>query len=355
MNSLGDRLILPVSRPGGLKSLTPPVLSDHVSSTCPLASNMTTALSQISTNYDITLRFIVDDVREFLEPDDWDPTEDSLITIKRPPKRRTESFGPSLFIDCKSESTSDGEPCMSCRLFAGATPYSGPITWSICGESLNGDTQYFKYSLTHTFVPSVGIGWREALSKVNHWDQFATLREENALCITATVRARESPCLSPNRTLAVSYVALTQSEPSDLRFIVYQARRDSGRLSRSRELFANAEIIDEACPRLGKCESDVHAYLGAVPQKEFNEPTGVKHPRRARYGLPELLRSDNRLQSYRHSTKFDDGSDYEEDDEVDSTASAEIPDLDDDHDSIDTPDPEPQEMEVGQGAPLTIS
>ncbi|EPS98893.1 hypothetical protein FOMPIDRAFT_115441 [Fomitopsis schrenkii] len=160
---------------------------------------MRAAFSRVSANYDITLHFVVEDVREFFEPDD--PTEDSLVDIQQLRKLRTETFGPNLYIECKSESTADGEPCMSCHLFAGTTPYPGPITWSICGASLRGDYQYFQYSLTHTFVPGVGIGWRETLSKVTHWDQSDILREENALRISVTVRAREGPRLYPDNSL----------------------------------------------------------------------------------------------------------------------------------------------------------
>lgn len=213
---------------------------------------MRAAFSRVSANYDITLHFVVEDVREFFEPDD--PTEDSLVDIQQLRKLRTETFGPNLYIECKSESTADGEPCMSCHLFAGTTPYPGPITWSICGASLRGDYQYFQYSLTHTFVPGVGIGWRETLSKVTHWDQSDILREENALRISVTVRAREGPRLYPDNSLSVSYVALTQPQPSDLHFVTYRARRNSGQVSDRRALFANAEIISEACPRLAKCK-----------------------------------------------------------------------------------------------------
>lgn len=213
---------------------------------------MRAAFSQAFINYDITLRFIVENVRQFFEPDD--PAEGPLINEA---KRRTEPFGPNLYIECKLEDTADGEPCLSCRLYAGTTPYRGPITWSICGESLAGDTRYFQYSLTHTFVPSVGIGLRQTLSKA-HWEQLDTLREENAICISATLRAREGPTSSylyrSDATLAVSYAALTQSQPNDLSFVTYRARRTSGQFSDRRALFANADIIRETCPRLAKCK-----------------------------------------------------------------------------------------------------
>lgn len=315
---------------------------------------MRAAFSQISTNYDITLRFIVEDVREFFEPDD--PTEDSLGTTQQPPKRRTELFGPGLYIECKAEYTADGQPCgMACRLFAGATPYAGPITWSISGESLRGDTQYFQYSLTHTFVPSMGTGWREALSKVAHWDQSTTLREENALSITATVRAREGPCLPPDRSSAVSYMTLTQSHPSNLRFEAYQARRSSGQLTRPHALFANTEIIGEACPRLAKCRFAPTCRCSFNGPIDFDKRTDVKHPRKDRYNLPGLFSGDVWLPNAIHSSEHDDGSDFEEDDAAESTASFETPDLDDGHDSIVSQDSEPEEMEDVQGALLAIS
>ena len=178
-------VLLPSYLPRGLNLLLfPPPLVNSSQVSCAAgprrsSTNMRAAPSHISTNYDITLRFIVENLRDFFEP--VDHTEDSLVTVQQPAKLRTESFGPGLYIECRAEKTGDGVPCMSCRLFAGPTPYSGPITWFVSGVSLRGDTQYFQYSLTHTFGQGLGIGWREALSKVTHWDQSDTLREENAL------------------------------------------------------------------------------------------------------------------------------------------------------------------------------
>ncbi|KZT68030.1 hypothetical protein DAEQUDRAFT_812383 [Daedalea quercina L-15889] len=205
---------------------------------------MQVAFSDIATNYDIKLRFRVDDAREFfVERDDSE--------LGFPERRKTDTFGPGLYIECRRNSIND-EDCMSCYLYAGLYPYPGPVSWSVVGESLQGDIRYFEHSTTHTFTSGFGIGWGDALSKTKHWDELETLRQENALYITVTVQARLGFTACPSKCLDVSHKVVTTERPCDLQFVAYSARSRTGELSDSHELFADRETINKTCPQLAK-------------------------------------------------------------------------------------------------------
>ncbi|TFY56067.1 hypothetical protein EVJ58_g7868 [Rhodofomes roseus] len=206
---------------------------------------MKAAFTEIDTNYDISLRFCVENVRDFFERGD---EQDSTRVV-----RATDTFGPGWHIKCKATNF-DGENYLSCYLVAGSMGYPTPISFSFAGESSQGGIQYFKFSTTHTFTAFKGAdwGWTKALSKLKGWDRYETLREENALYIRATIRAQVA-AVYPDRCLDLSHDVITTERPTDVRFVVHASRDRAGELSKPRELFANKATIRRACPLLAKC------------------------------------------------------------------------------------------------------
>ncbi|KAH9837754.1 uncharacterized protein C8Q71DRAFT_559595 [Rhodofomes roseus] len=229
---------------------------------------MKAAFTEIDTNYDISLRFCVENVRDFFERGD---EQDSTRVV-----RATDTFGPGWHIKCKATNF-DGENYLSCYLVAGSMGYPTPISFSFAGESSQGGIQYFKFSTTHTFTAFKGAdwGWTKALSKLKGWDRYETLREENALYIRATIRAQVA-AVYPDRCLDLSHDVITTERPTDVRFVVHASRDRAGELSKPRELFANKATIRRACPLLAKYIDNLDA-AAAIAQELFGEAKRGPH------------------------------------------------------------------------------
>ena len=203
--------------------------------------------------YDINLRFRIDNLQQIFEHCSLSPIASSTpLEIYT-----TEPFGPgsSWHIKCE-HSNVGGEDYLSCVLVVGPKGYPAPITWSFTGTSSQGGVQYFRRSSTHLFTSEdkVGWGWTDTVA-TRTWEGFDILRRENALYVSATIRARVAPAVCPDRCLDLSYDVVTTERPGDLEFITSCGRKHAGGEPRQRRLFASSDVLREVCPQLVERES----------------------------------------------------------------------------------------------------
>lgn len=208
---------------------------------------MKIALAESECQYDISLRFCVDSLHQFFERRSSDEASPETYV--------TEPFGPGWHIKCE-HSNIGGEDYLSCLLVVGPNGYPEPITWTFAGASSQGGVQYFRRSSLHLFTPEDedGWGWADAVS-TRTWERLDILRRENAVYVTATIRARVAPAPCPDKCLDLSHDVITTERPGDVEFVTFGARRQATREGRQRRLFASRDVLRRACPRLLECES----------------------------------------------------------------------------------------------------
>ena len=220
---------------------------------------------KVQSDYHITLHFRIDNVRQYFHQ--------SAGGQGSPPLQRTETFGPGWHFRCLPGGVGNdrSEDGLDFFLVVGTDGYPAPITWNIRGLSSHGEQEYFDLRMTHTFhsVKEPGRlndwGWRLMLRRW-HWDHFDTLRIENALYITANVRApvtfctsldAPAPCLADTgKCLDISHETVTTggARPCDARFTFSLGMSESTQASSGLQtLYAHRSVIERTCPRLAEC------------------------------------------------------------------------------------------------------
>ena len=200
-------------------------------------------LAEANCYYDINLRFCIDNLRQVFEP--WDEASQSCSETYV-----TEPFGPGWHIKCEHIKIG-GEDYLSCHLVVGPQGYPAPITWTFSVTSQQGGVPYFRRSSTHLFVPEDqdGYGWSNVMS-THTWNDRDMLRGENAFYVTASIRARIVPAACSDKSMDLSYDAITAERPGDIEFVTFGRERQAGGDSRRRRLFASRDVLRETCPQL---------------------------------------------------------------------------------------------------------
>lgn len=200
--------------------------------------------SDIEGHYNFTVQFRIENVREYIERND---------SQNEPERQTSQKFGPGWYFEwymvIKDDKASLGLYLQT------SSGYPEPITWSVVAKSLHGDEQYFDHTTTHTFTAAKkGLGWSTFISEY-HLERHATLREENTLRITATIRARMARTYHDlANCLDVLHGLVTSGKrPCDISFVANSDRSRSGQFSSPRKLFADKEYIRKFCPPLGEC------------------------------------------------------------------------------------------------------
>lgn len=195
--------------------------------------------------YDINLRFCVNNLRQVFEC--RRSSQEASASLEA---YVTEPFGPGWHIKCE-HSNIGGEDYLSCVLVVGPRGYPEPITWTFTGTSSQGGVQYFRRSCTHVFTPEDedGWGWSDAVS-TRIWERFDILRREDALYVTATIRARMAPAACPDKCLDLSHNVITMENPRDVEFASSGGKQTEGRGLRQRRLFASRDVLRARCPQL---------------------------------------------------------------------------------------------------------
>lgn len=210
-------------------------------------------------DYDFTLRFRIDNLREYFHRD---------ATQSPPPLRTTWQFGPGWYFVWVPQCP-NGEDCLSCFLAVEKDGYPAQIKWNLRGTSSQGTKEYFNLHLEHTFHRETRPQFKTALGRPalwrSQWDRFDTLRAENTLYITATVRAPITyfPSLGVQvshlanmgnlRCLDMSHRAVTtgSGQPCDVRFAFSSPQ---GVSPTTQYLYAYGDDIKRTCLRLAECE-----------------------------------------------------------------------------------------------------
>lgn len=337
-----------------------------------LKLKMTVPFIQTRSDYDFTLRFRIDNVREYFHH--------SASTQGPPPVQRTEIFGHGWYfrwVPSQHVGDDDAGDGLSCFLAVGRDGYPAPITWNIRGLSSCGTKEYFDLHMMHTF-PSLrdpcrlnDWGWNLTLGR-SHWDRFETLRMENALYITANVHAPvisfklldtpPPPLPDIGKCLGISHEVVTTGggQPCDVRF-AFALPQGMSEDQDVRSLYAHQGIIERNCPRLAECESFSKYAPLSYSRSKNTTSTGITHPIRAREVVVGLFGedgADNEGTNY-HIAAMRDGAD-ELDGDFDSDA--EDYDFEDDIDSEGVSDDdeeytdEEEDNEIGpDSSPISVT
>ena len=205
---------------------------------------MATVPSEIESYYDITVRFRIENVREYLA---LDGPQDA------PKGHQTDKFGSGWYLKWFTVKKDD-EVSLGLYFYTEPRGYPEPITWTVIANSLDGNERYFRRTVAeHTFKANDNaLGWSTFMTKI-HWERYAILQQENALHITSTIRARMAPTPSLDKCLDVSHGLLTTGDrPCDISFVANSNRSRSGQLSGPRRMFADKDYLRKVCPRLGR-------------------------------------------------------------------------------------------------------
>lgn len=201
--------------------------------------------SEIEGYYDITVRFRIEDVQKYVAHDGSQGS---------PERQRTENFGPGWYFEWYTVTEND-KASLGFYFHTGPRGYPEPITWAVVAKSLDDNKKHFEYAMmAHTFTAeSNGLGWRSFTSK-SYWDGCSILRQENTLCVTATIRARMVPTPCFDKCLNVSHEVVTVGErPCNVSFVTQSIQNGLGQALKRRKLFADREVIGRTCPLLLGC------------------------------------------------------------------------------------------------------
>ncbi|KAI0726972.1 hypothetical protein C8Q72DRAFT_887095 [Fomitopsis betulina] len=208
--------------------------------------------SEIEAYYDITVQFRIDNVRGYIEHGD--------AQDQSPEHQRSQDFGPGWHFEWFRMKVDDNtnQPEGACQwalaiyLYTGSCGYPEPVTWSLEAKPLKGDRRYMKMNMvvTNTFTDGDGWGWPTFVSK-SKWDSYTTLQEDNAVRITAKVRARMAPTPSLDKCLNIAHKFVTsENRLSDICFMANSTRKGVGQTSKPQKLFVDRGVIWRNCPPL---------------------------------------------------------------------------------------------------------
>ncbi|OBZ79046.1 hypothetical protein A0H81_01509 [Grifola frondosa] len=167
-------------------------------------------------DYDISLRFRVDNLHEF-----FGPTQD-----EHQKRRVTEPFGPGWQLELKVESKPADD--ILWMHFKMPTRSPIPLKYSITVTSLLG----IKCYSSRTACIECGDRQPKAvwiLRRIKHWEMIDALRRDDAVIISFTVTTTQGPSATSSPTLSVLHRLITgeQSGVTDVKFITYCTRRSS--------------------------------------------------------------------------------------------------------------------------------
>lgn len=218
-------------------------------------------------SYDVSLRFIIDDVKNYLE-------EYILpITLK------TETFaGGWCWMICSSrhetsdsgaqseeseEDTDHGEIGIFLMPPHDGNQESEPLSaaYAISVTSLSGAQTYYNDPSSHHLFTN-GIGWgSSSILTTDDLKRFPLLSQENAILIQATFRTPARPNHRHDLPSSLIHRALRspRTHGVDTCFKVFGSRNNFGSLVQPKHIFSNSEFLEEQCASFEKGKGSIRS------------------------------------------------------------------------------------------------
>ncbi|KAH9911403.1 hypothetical protein B0H21DRAFT_774822, partial [Amylocystis lapponica] len=191
----------------------------------------TIKLDESASVFEHTVRFKLDNIRDFLDVDG-----------KGPKAHYTEVFGEGWSWRISSQRLSE-DNCLGVFLIPPKAGCPQKVHYSIHTESLTGK-KYSECRSTFLFPPGhLGLGWSGALSSTKHWKHDKQLRTENACVVVATVKTPLGPQVGAEPVLNFIHSTIKGAESSSTQFVTFSRRTSSDQLSRPRTFFANGMVV----------------------------------------------------------------------------------------------------------------
>ncbi len=180
---------------------------------------------------ELTVQFQLDELESL-----FSPTSSS---------RYTDNFGPGLRFGFYSF-TEGGRPRqLGLYLYTAKDYPSLNITWTVAMRSLTGHS-YSTKTMTYNFKCGEAIGWSRWLN-LETFQENRMMKGENAVMVHATLKFAPMWPIISTSTLDVVHCALRGEEPANVRYIVYERRSRSGKLSNPRPLFTTRKALAQLC------------------------------------------------------------------------------------------------------------
>lgn len=132
------------------------------------------------------------------------------------------------------------------------------ITWTVTTRSLE-DQLHQTRSMTYTFKSGEAIGWSKFLTE-DVFKANTTMKSEDAMKIVATLKFAPLWPIVVRPTLDVLHRQVVGVNVPDVRFIVYDKRSPTGKLTAPRALFASRDILVQKCNAYGDGEQSDNTF-----------------------------------------------------------------------------------------------